>query len=152
MGPLELMYSWQALLCAAAAFGVTQITKRIIEVIYEKKLVESERQKIRKKAKEQGVYRSTPKDKQPSDGELKRKVNPVLNRIVLPIVPVIVGIVYAMVVPLRPETLIEYADTHLSGAWLYLGYGGWGAACGQFSTMLFDKLKDILQQANASTA
>lgn len=151
MGPLELMYSWQALLCAAAAFGATQIVKRIIDVIYEKKLVESERKKIREKAKEQGVYRSPPKGKEPTDGELKRRVNPVVNRIVMPVVPVVVGAAYAMLVPLRPEVLIEYADEHLSGAWLYMGYAGWGAACGQFCTMLFDKLKDMLKQAKPAT-
>lgn len=151
MGPLELMYSWQALLCAAAAFGVTQIVKRIIDVVYEKKLVESERKKIRQKAKEQGVYRAAPKDKEPTDGQLKRRVNPVVNRIVLPVVPVVIGAVYAVGVPLRPEVLIEYVESHLSGAWPYMGYAGWGAACGQFSTMLFDKLKDMLKDAKPST-
>lgn len=112
MGPLELMYSWQALLCAVACVSVTKAIKTVLDL---------------------------------SMGPEKRRANKWVSKLALPIAPVVIGLVYAMVVPLRPETLIEYAEAHLSGAWTHLGYAGWGAACGQFSTMLHQKAMDFIQ-------
>lgn len=68
------------------------------------------------------------------------------RKVILPVVTVLVGALYALVVPLRPEVLLEYAAEHLSGAWVYLGYMGWGAACGQFSQTIYDRLKDLLRK------
>lgn len=117
MNPLEMMYSWQALLCAAACVSLTKLVKTVLDL---------------------------------SMGKEKRKANRWVTKLVLPMTPVIVGLVYAIVVPLRPEILLSYAETHLSGVWLYLGYAGWGAACGQFSTMLHGKAMDLLETSKAS--
>jgi len=112
MGPLAMMYGWQALLCAAAAYGLTRLLKTVLDL-------------------------SVSKD--------RRKASRWLNRVVLPATPVLFGAIWAAIVPLRPEALIEYADAHVSGAWVYLAWAAWGGACGQFSTMLYQKLKDFIE-------
>ena len=111
LGPLTLMYSWQALLCATACVGVTQLVKTLLDLTM---------------------------------GKEKRKANKWITRLVLPLTPILVGAIYAALVPLRPEALVEYAAEHINDGWQYVGYAGWGAACGQFSTMLHSKLKDFL--------
>lgn len=113
MGPLELMYGWQAVLCAVACVGVTKLVKTVIDL---------------------------------SMGEEKRKGSKWINKVVLPVTPVMIGLVYAMLVPLRPEALIEYVGVNVEGRILQtVAYGAWGAACGQFSTMIHGKLKDFLR-------
>lgn len=117
MGPLELMYGWQALLCACACVGVTQLVKTILNLTM---------------------------------GVEKRKANKWISQLVLPILPVLVGAGYALLVPLRPEALLEFTALHAQDGLAYVGFAGWGAACGQFSTMLHQKLKDFLKASRAS--
>lgn len=117
MGPLELLYGWQALLCASACIGLTKLIKAIIDLSLSKE---------------------------------KRRANPWLNALVLPMVPVVLGAIYAVAIPLRPEVLLAYTKSQeLEGFLLYLAYAGWGAACGQFATTLHGKLKDFLQARSA---
>ena len=116
MGPLEMMYGWQALLCATAAVGVTSLVKTLLNLTM---------------------------------GVEKRKTNKWVSQLVLPTTPILVGAIYAMVIPLRPEVLMEYVAEHANDGWMYPAFAGWGAACGQFSTMLHQKLKDFLQAARA---
>lgn len=111
LGPLSLMYSWQALICATACVGITRLFKTILNLTM---------------------------------GLEKRKANKWISQLLLPMFPVLVGGLYAALIPLRPEVLVEYAEANLDGAWAYVGYAGWGAACGQFATMLHGKLKDFL--------
>lgn len=81
-----------------------------------------------------------------SMGDKKRKSNKWITQVLLPSIPVLIGALYAMLIPLRPEALMAYADLHLdSWYWELLGYGGWGAACGQFSSFLHGKTKDFLE-------
>lgn len=116
LGPLSLMYSWQALLCATACVGITRMVKTAIDL---------------------------------KMGKEKRKEKRWLNHFVLPMVPIMIGLLYGALVPLRPEVLIEYTAQHITSPWLTaLAGGAWGAACGQFSTMLHQKLKDFLTAAN----
>ena len=110
--PLELLYSWQALLCAAACVGVTKLVKTILNITM---------------------------------GEEKRKSNKWVSKVALPVTPIVVGAVYSMAVPLRPEVLSEYVSAQVSGAWVWLGYAGWGAACGQFSNFGYDRLREFLK-------
>lgn len=112
MGPLEMMYGWQALLCAVACVGVTQAVKTILDLTM---------------------------------GKEKRQANRWLCYVVLPMTPILVGALYGGLVPLRPEVLHEYVAEHAPGAWSYVAFAAWGAACGQFSTMLHQKLKDFLK-------
>lgn len=115
MGPLEMMYSWQALLCATACVGLTKMVKTAIDL---------------------------------KMGKEKRKESRWLNHFFLPMLPILVGALYAAFVPLRPEVLIEYTAQHVTAPWLaVLAFAAWGAACGQFSTMLHQKLKDFIVAA-----
>jgi hypothetical protein len=115
MGPLEMMYSWQALICATACVGLTQLTKAVLDV---------------------------------SMGAEKRKASRWLGVVVLPALPVVFGVGYAVLVPLRPEVLLGYINQHVQEGWAWqaAAFGAWGAACGQFATTLFDRLKAALQK------
>jgi len=116
MGPLEMMYGWQALLCATACVGVTKLVKTILDLVV---------------------------------GAKKRKANRWLSKLVMPLTPIIIGAAYAALVPLRPEVLHEYVAAHAQGVWEYFAFAGWGAACGQFATMLHSKLLDFTQHSKA---
>lgn len=129
LGPLSLMYSWQALLCATACVGITQLVKTVIDIVYAKKVKDKAGDKLNAK-------------------EL-RKDNVWLTRLVLPLIPILVGALYAMAVPLRPEVLVEYAQAHIEGRLPeVLAFAAWGAACGQFATMTHEKLKRFLKAAS----
>ncbi len=116
LGPLEMMFSWQALLCASACVGLTKVPTTIVDVAM---------------------------------GKDKRKSNKWLSKVVFPMLPVVFGIVYASAVPLRPEVLIEYVNEHTTGFWQYIAYAGWGGACGQFSTTLYDKLLEFFRHGKS---
>ncbi len=111
MGPLELLYSWQAVLCAIACSGVTQLVKTVMDLTM---------------------------------GAKKRDGSRVLSKLVLPLMPIVVGGAYAAFVPLRPEVLIEHVTTHVGGAWQLVAYAAWGGACGQFADYLFSRAKKTL--------
>lgn len=69
-------------------------------------------------------------------------------RIALHAIPVLIGFLFAALVPLRPEGLIEYVEAHAASRWIEQAvvYGSWGAACGQFSAYMYDRVKEITQQ------
>lgn len=141
MGPLEMLYGWQALLCAAACVGITQLVKAIIDTVYERKWA-----KMDEAAKKKATDDAGPSKKAKKGGTLARKQSIVVTRFVLPMTPILIGFIYANVVPFRPETLVEYVSEHVDGwAWEAMGWGAWGAACGQFSTFLYDRLKKTLE-------
>jgi hypothetical protein len=111
-GPLEMMYSWQALLCACAVVGLTKLVTAAVDV-------------------QLGIER--------------RKSNRWLSIVILPSVTVVFGLFYAMLIPLRPETLDSYVSAKVeSHAIQLLCYGAWGAACGQFATTLYDRVRDVV--------
>lgn len=129
MGPLELLYSWQALLIAVAATGVTQLVKTILDVVW---------------GHIDAQPTPTMKAKQATGAELRRR-SIILNRFVMPMTPILTGAVMAMVVPARPDALLEYITTHhIAGTGAMLIYASWGAACGQFADYGFSKVKSAL--------
>lgn len=109
--PLELMYGWQALLCAVACTGVAQLVKTILDLTM---------------------------------GAEKRKANRWVTRLVLPLIPIVAGMLYGLLVPFRPEALIAFVAEHADDAWGYLGYSVWGGACGQFSAYLYTHVKKLI--------
>ncbi len=111
--PLELLYSWQALLCAVAVVGLMKLITTIIDLTY---------------------------------GKAKRKGNKWLSALVLPVSTVLVGALWAMLVPLRPEVLIAFVTAHVDdGFFAVLSFGAWGGACGQFAQTLYDRANDLLR-------
>lgn len=111
--PIELLYSWQALLCAVACVGITQAVKASIDVAI---------------------------------GPERRKASKVLSQLVLPMAPIWVGVLYAIVVPLQPEVLDEYLTAKGPNVWARLaGLAAWGGACGQFSTYLYERVERLIR-------
>lgn len=130
MNPLELLYSWQALLIAIAATGITQLVKTVIDIAWGRKDVES---------------LSTVKDAKRA-GEALRKRNLIINRLVLPMTPIWTGALMAVLVPIRPEAIITYiTEQNIEGAGRLLVFAAWGAACGQFADYGFNKVKSVLR-------
>lgn len=111
MGPLDILYSWQAILCALASNAGTQLLKSILDL---------------KMSKE------------------KRNASKRIH-ILLQVSPLILGAVYAMIIPWLPEPMLDYlADHDFQGHRVLLGRAAWGAACGQFAAFIFDKVKGML--------
>lgn len=129
--PVEILYSWQALLVAITAAGLTQLIKTIYDIVHG--------QIVAKKAAEK------PAGKLSKVGKAKRQANPWLNRIVFPIIPIVLGALIGALVPLRPEVLVEYVEGHVDGFWQYPVYAMWGAACGQFADYVFSKAKAMVR-------
>ena len=68
--------------------------------------------------------------------------NEVLDRAVLPLVPLLSGSLIAAFIPIRPEALVQYVTQHSGGS--RLAYAMWGAAIGQFSDYLYQRFKKML--------
>jgi hypothetical protein len=136
MNPLELLYSWQALLIAIAATGITQLVKTVIDVAWGHK--DAEPTPTMKDAKRVG--------------EALRKRNLIINRLVLPMTPIWTGALMAVLIPIRPEAIITYiAEQHIEGAGRLLVFAAWGAACGQFADYGFNKVKAALKGTPSQT-
>lgn len=145
-GPLEILYSPQALVCAVIATIITQAFKALMDVAWGR-AIERATADMGPAAPlpppKQGPYRSLTEIK--AIGKQQRAPHWVLNQLLLPVVPVAVGIVYAWVVPYRPESLEAYmVNHHLVGTAWWLVVGAWGAVCGQFSVFVFDRAKNLI--------
>lgn len=148
--PIALMYSWQALLVAIACVGITKLVKTTIETVYLSragKLTAKDEDAIRKQLVDQGYEGHTFLSRRLSDRELAhamRKGNVVITRFVLPMVPIVVGVLIASFIPVWPDPLREaVADMDW---WSARGVVGlWGGACGQFADYLFSKAKAALK-------
>ncbi len=160
--PLELMYSWQAVAVAIACVGITKLVKTIIDAYLRsragvmlreaqaKELAAKEKASIEKKAAKLGYRDQAKPMKAKSEAHyyalLMRKNSVWMNRFVLPMTPIVVGMIVAMVIPIAPEGLIEYLDTHVPEAWGQLGVKAlWGGACGQFADYIFSKVKAFFE-------
>lgn len=134
MNPLELLYSWQALLIAVAATGITQLVKTVIDIAWGHKDAEP-----------------TPTTKDAKRvGEARRKRSVIVNRLVLPMTPIWTGALMAVLIPIRPEAITEYVEAqHIEGWARLLVFAAWGAACGQFADYGFNKIKATLRDAGS---
>lgn len=150
MNPIEILYSWQAVLIAVAATGITQLVKTLVDIWWGSRVLKrastpppaAEPKPITPPA---GPYRTpTPPAVKPSAvavGKEQRKRSVIINRLVLPMTPIVVGALFAVLVPARPEVIMEYVTTHEVGWTKYLIFAAWGAACGQFADYLWSKVK-----------
>ena len=66
---------------------------------------------------------------------------PKVDRIVLPMIPILLGAVLAVVVPIRPTVLVAWAGVHKHG---WTVYALWGIAIGQFADYLYQRVKRVL--------
>ena len=133
--PLDLVYSWQALLVVVVANGLTQLVKTLLDIYWGQTAPEET---------------PTVKDAARVGAAIRRK-KLIVNRVGLPTLTVVTGALTAIVVPMRPEALIQYvAAQSITGWGAYAIYGAWGAACGQFASYVFDRVKEFLT-ARSST-
>lgn len=119
MNPLDILYAWQSALLAVVIVGITQGVKAGIEAY----LV----------LKNQGTTKT--------GRELRKEIS-VLDRAVLPLVPLVSGALMGAFIPVRPEVLVQYVTEHGGGS--RLAYAMWGAAIGQFSDYLYQRFKRML--------
>ena len=129
MNPIEILYSWQAVLVACAATGLTQLVKVIIDV---------------RRGHADPTPTPTVRDMAKVGKDL-REGDEILNRIVLPSLPILFGVLTAVIVPARPDPITSYVtDHHVAGIGAYLIFAAWGAACGQFADYIFVKVKGVM--------
>lgn len=149
MNPIEILYSWQALLVAIMASGLTQLIKTVYDIAKGRQILkkQSTPPPAPAPAEESVVgYREPVKPR--IIGKETRKSNIWLNRVVLPSIPIVIGALIGAFIPLRPEVLIEYVQAHVDG-WFTQSfvYSIWGAACGQFADYTFSKAKSLMKAA-----
>lgn len=151
--PLSLMYSWQAVSVAIAGVGITKLVKTIIDTVLRSKarnMAAEDKAKVEKLAAKMGYRDQARPQKAKSEAHyyalLMRKNSVWMNRFVLPLTPIIVGVLVAAFVPVHPETLIEYLDENVSDWWGRTSvFALWGGACGQFADYIFSKVKAFFE-------
>ena len=83
----------------------------------------------------------------------KRKSDPKkyawLNRIVLPTIPPVAGILLGAFVPFRPSFLIEFVTEYVTGFSATVAYATYGALVGQFSGDVYSKVKKFVEDFKA---
>jgi hypothetical protein len=115
VNPIEVFYSWQVIVAAACIYGVTQLTKVALQIYAGAWFEKTARRKL------------------------------VLKRLLLPLVPPLVGFLYGIAIPLHPDALVAYlASARPEHGTLILG--AWGVAVGQFADYLYSKITDALRQ------
>ncbi len=129
MGPLDSIICWQALLVALTASGFAQLTKTVIDITW-------------------GMRHETPTptlaDAMKLGGALRAE-SLIINRLILPAAPIFGGFLFALLIPLHPENLSHYVESHEIVGWqARLIFGAWGAVCGQFADYAVSKVKDFL--------
>ena len=81
-------------------------------------------------------------------GKEARRGNRWVTRLVLPAMPLVLGFVAGVFVPLRPVAVVEFVITHADPDWHWLGYGGWGfVAGGVAGDYLYSKFKSFLRHS-----
>ena len=72
-----------------------------------------------------------------------RKDNRIATRLVLPSVPLVLATLGGIFIPMYPEALVEYAESHDGNEWIL--YGAWGfVAAGVAGDYLYSKFTAYL--------
>ncbi len=68
------------------------------------------------------------------------------SKLVVPSIPLVLGFLAGVFIPLRPEAVVEYVTSSTSGAGSVVAYGAWGFVTGGVAgAWLFDRFKDFVQ-------
>lgn len=126
MNPIDVFYSWQSLLLAVGVSGIVQAVKTGIDTVYGTS--PARRSSDAPGAKAHHV------------GKELRKSNALLTRGLLPLLPILIGALLAVFVPLRPDILTTYAEGK-GGGMDWKIYALWGAAIGQFADYIYQQIK-----------
>lgn len=151
--PISIMYSWQAVFVAITCVGITKLVKTIIDSVLRAKahkMAVEDKAKVEKMAAKMGYREQAKPQKAKSEAHyyalLMRKNSVWMNRFVLPLTPIIIGVLVAAFVPIHPEMLIEYLDENVSDWWGRTSvFALWGGACGQFADYIFSKVKAFFE-------
>ncbi len=135
MNPIEVLYSWQSVVLAVAVAGLVQAIKTTLDTA-----LGAAPPGRKPETTDRRAARAT--------GREIRKQSALLTRIILPLLPIIIGAVLAMIVPLRPDILTEYAKTHGENVGIY---GLWGAAMGQFADYIYQQAKRNIRPGSGSS-
>jgi hypothetical protein len=76
-------------------------------------------------------------------GKDKRKAVRLVTQVLLPLLPLLLGSLGAILVPLHPEKLTEYVTSH-ANVKPWVAFGAWGAAVGQFSDYLYQRARSVM--------
>ncbi len=129
--PIELMWSWQALLVSITAAGIVQFLKVVIDIAW-------------------GHFskEETPTIKaRLSVGRDKRSGNKILDRLVMPALGPVVGALITLFIHVYPEVLQTYVESMIEKGAMTSGwaiYMLWGGGCGQFADYAVTKVKRAL--------
>ena len=149
--PLEILFSWQAILVAIGAAGLTQLVKTIYDVRKGQAVSASLPPPAPVKTDgtvpvEVATYREAPKTIRAAAKVGKKSRSILIDRFVLPMAPIVFGACLAMLIPARPDPIMDYVKLHEIGKSALLIYAAWGAVCGQFADYIFVKVKKKLDE------
>ncbi len=78
------------------------------------------------------------------------KTSRVASKLVVPALPLVIGFAAGVLVPLRPEAVVEYVAASTSGFWVHVAYGSWGFVTGGVAgAWLFDRFKAFATHGKA---
>jgi hypothetical protein len=77
-------------------------------------------------------------------GKEKRKEVRWVTEVLLPLMPLFIGALGAILVPLHPDTLTTYITAH-TNVKPWVAFGAWGAAVGQFSDYLYQRARSVME-------
>lgn len=108
LGPLEVFYSWQALLMSVIVYSATRSIKSSMYLLAK----EDERRKLW------------------------------VKHVALPVLPLLIGSLVAISIPMRPDLIEKYAQ--VSGSPLAI-YAAFGACVGQFADYIHQRIESVLK-------
>ncbi len=76
-------------------------------------------------------------------GKEKRKEVRWVTEVLLPLMPLFIGALGAILVPLHPDPLTTYIAAH-PNVKPWVAFGAWGAAVGQFSDYLYQRVRLVM--------
>jgi len=79
------------------------------------------------------------------EGKAKRRRRVIFNRLILPAVPVSIGVLLGALLPIRPVMLMEFVNEYVTGFSATVVYGAYGAIMGQFSDYGYSKVKSFIE-------
>lgn len=135
--PLDLIYSWQALLVAGVGVAAAQLVKTSVDIVWGHVDV----------AKNGGGTHGPMVKIQV--GKKRRQSNPWVTRVFVPAIPLLACAVFVTLIPVHPPVLDLYIEAmdhkhHMPG-WQQSGLVmSWGTLCGQFSSYIFDRTKETI--------
>jgi hypothetical protein len=145
MGPIEIIFCWQAVLCALVASVVAQAAKTLIDIRAEaavRRLPVAVQDRLRRSVQPGRPMRL---------GKLRRKQSRLMTQVVVPGLAIVAGMAFAVLVPFVPEQLSGWFDSHEMAWWQELsGRAAWGAVCGQFANYAYDRVRNLVRHQGAA--